>query len=65
MKIRIQVWPGSDRPGITAPAYAGDAGMDLLAIETTEVPAHGYVDIPHGFAIEIPTGYFGYIGYRI
>jgi dUTP pyrophosphatase len=61
MKIQISKLPDVDFAGISLPAYVGDAGMDLAAVKRTEIPAHGYIDVPHGFCIEIPLGYFGYI----
>lgn len=44
-----------------APKYAhpGDAGMDLFALETVEVPARGMARIKTGIAMEIPEGYAG------
>lgn len=61
MNLRVKKWPDTSRPGINGPAYPGDAGLDLYAVEEMTIPAHGYVDIPHGFSVEIPLGFFGYI----
>lgn len=45
------------------PSYAkdGDAGLDLVSIETVEIPAGGRASISTGLAFEIPTGSVGLI----
>lgn len=48
-------------PDAILPSYAhpGDAGMDLFALETIEVPAKSSARIRTGIALEIPDGYVG------
>jgi dUTP pyrophosphatase len=48
-------------PEAKMPEYAhpGDAGMDLFALEATEVPVKGVARIRTGLAFEIPEGYVG------
>lgn len=45
------------------PTYAkeGDAGLDLTAIEYHTNFDHNYIEYDTGIAVEIPTGYVGYI----
>lgn len=40
-------------------AYSDDAGLDLYVSEFSVIPPHGFVDIPSGIAVEIPTEYWG------
>lgn len=42
-------------------AHAGDAGLDLCAVEGTEIPPHGRVAIPTGWAVAIPEGHAGLV----
>ncbi|PIS05624.1 MAG: dUTP diphosphatase [Candidatus Buchananbacteria bacterium CG10_big_fil_rev_8_21_14_0_10_42_9] len=42
-------------------AYAGDAGLDLYAIEDSIIPAGKHGLIKFGLAVEIPEGYVGFI----
>ena len=50
-------------PGLPLPTYAraGDAGMDLLAAEATELKPGERVALPTGIAIAIPRGYAGFV----
>lgn len=53
------------RESSKSPTYAsvGAAGADIYAdiSEKTDIPPHQTVMVPSGFAIEIPTGYAGFI----
>ena len=50
-------------PSVELPRYAyeGDAGLDLRANESADIPPHGRVLIPTGLAIAIPDGYAGFV----
>ena len=51
-------------PDLPLPRYAhpGDAGLDLLARETTVIPAAGgRASVPTGLAVAIPEGYAGFV----
>lgn len=61
MILQIKNWQNIREPGIKPPAYPGDAGLDLIAIETLMIPAGGFTNIPHGFAVAIPEGHFGFV----
>lgn len=45
-------------------AYDDDAGWDLYASESVEIPVGGFVDVPCGIAIAVPEGFFGRITSR-
>ena len=47
--------------GVMPPAYEGDAGLDLIVCYPVTVPANSMANIPHGFAVELPEGHFGFI----
>ncbi len=61
MNIRIKQLQLEQPAGISLPVYPGDAGLDLIALTDVRIPPKGYANIPHGFAIEIPEGYFGFV----
>ena len=42
-------------------AYEGDAGLDLRANESVEIPPHERVLISTGVAIALPDGYAGFV----
>jgi dUTP pyrophosphatase len=50
-------------PGLPLPGYAhpGDAGADLFAASTAEIPPGGRAVVPTGVAIELPDGYVGLV----
>ena len=50
-------------PSVELPRYAyeGDAGLDLCANESADIPPHGRALIPTGLAIAIPDGYAGFV----
>ena len=50
-------------PSVELPsyAYAGDAGLDLRANETLDIPPHERALIPTGLAIALPDGYAGFV----
>ena len=57
LKVRIKkVHPEARLPEY---AHSDDAGMDVFALERTEVPAHGTAQVRTGLAFEIPEGYVG------
>lgn len=50
-------------PDLPLPAYAhpGDAGADLVAAESVELPPGGRALVPTGVAIALPEGYVGLV----
>src|SRR5215475_5905770 len=50
-------------PDLPLPTYAhlGDAGADLYAAATAQIPPGGRAVVPTGVAIELPPGYVGLI----
>lgn len=50
-------------PTVELPSYAytGDAGLDLRANETVDIPPHERVLISTGLAIAIPDGFAGFV----
>jgi len=50
-------------PDLPLPRYAhlGDAGADLYAAATAQIPPGGRAVVPTGVAIELPPGYVGLI----
>ncbi len=42
-------------------AYSGDAGLDLRANETVDIPPLSRVLMPTGLAIALPDGYAGFV----
>lgn len=61
MNLKIKQLQLEQPAGVSLPAYPGDAGLDLIALTDIRIHAKTYVDVPHGFAIEVPEGYFGYV----
>jgi dUTP pyrophosphatase len=59
--IELPVRRLRDDATLPAPAYAGDAGLDLSACERHEVPPGERAVIPTGLAVEIPDGYGGFV----
>jgi len=60
MEIPVRVL----HPDVTLPFYAheGDAGCDLVAVESRTITAGGgRVMVPTGFAVAIPEGYGGFV----
>lgn len=50
-------------PNATVPAQAhpGDAGLDLSAVDSLEIPQNGRALVRTGLAVEIPEGYEGQV----
>ena len=50
-------------PSVELPAYAysGDAGLDIRANETVDIPPHERALISTGLAIALPDGYAGFM----
>lgn len=42
-------------------AHAGDAGLDLCAVEGVEIPPGGRAAVPTGWAVAIPEGHAGLV----
>lgn len=61
MNLKIKQLQLEQPVGVSLPVYPGDAGIDLIAVMEIVIPPNGYTNVPHGFAIEIPEGYFGYV----
>lgn len=59
MKVKVKKL----HPEAIVPSYAkaGDAGLDLTAVDIFIHPDHGYYEYNTGLAFEIPEGYVGYI----
>lgn len=47
--------------GILAPKVKGDVGYDLVVSETTTILSHGFANIPHNAAVELPEGYWAMV----
>jgi dUTP pyrophosphatase len=45
-------------------AHAGDAGIDLRAAESVQIPAEGWASVGTGVAVAIPDGYVGLVSPR-
>ena len=59
MRIKIKkLHPDAKIPNY---AHAGDAGMDLFAVESVELEPGERKSVPLGLAVEIPEGYVGLI----
>lgn len=56
-KLKVKVLSGD------VPAYAhdGDAGLDMRAAESLQVPAHGHATVGTGIACEVPSGCVGLV----
>lgn len=61
MNLKIKQLQLEQPAGISLPVYPGDAGLDLIALTEIRIHAKTFVNVPHGFAIEVPEGHFGYI----
>lgn len=61
--FQIQVSIKRLDPSVELPSYAytGDAGLDLRANETVDIPPFERVLIPTGLAIALPEGYAGFV----
>ena len=46
---------------VPARAYAGDAGLDLVAAEPVLIPPQGRAAVPCGIAVELPPGHCGLV----
>lgn len=59
MKVKVKKL----HPEATLPSYAkaGDAGLDLTAVDVTIHPDYGFYEYDTGLAFEIPEGYVGYV----
>jgi dUTP pyrophosphatase len=56
MKLKVKLDPGAYMP---TRAHSTDAGLDLYAKESGEVPAYGSNEFDTGVHVEIPEGYVG------
>jgi len=59
MKLRMKKLRPDAR--ILPKAYAGDAGIDLCAVETVVIAPHDRARVPTGLAVEIPSGHAGLV----
>lgn len=59
MKVKVKKL----HPNAVVPKYAkaGDAGLDLTAVEMSIHPDHKFYEYDTGLAFEIPEGYVGYV----
>lgn len=49
------------RAVVPSRAHAGDAGLDLVAIEARDLPPGGRAAVPTGLAVAIPAGFAGLV----
>lgn len=63
MEIRVYLTAEARAAGLTAPrrAYPDDAGLDLRALHTVELPPQTCVQVATGLGFEIPRGWYGLI----
>lgn len=59
MKLKIQKLDKNAK--IPSYAHEGDAGLDLFALNKTEIKKGDFFAIPTGISMEIPKGYVGLI----
>ena len=59
MKLRMKKLHPDAR--ILPKAYAGDAGIDLCAVEAVVIAPHDRARVPTGLAVEIPSGHVGLV----
>lgn len=59
MKLKIQKLDKNAK--IPSYAHEGDAGLDLFALNKTEIKKGDFIAIPTGISMEIPKGYVGLI----
>lgn len=59
--IKIRLHDPEQETLVPARAYPGDAGFDLTVSADTFVRANSVADIPCGFDIELPIGWWGLI----
>lgn len=59
--MRVKVKKVHPEAVIPTYAKAGDAGLDLTAVEISVHPDYGYYEYNTGLAFEIPEGFVGYI----
>ncbi len=59
MKVKIRKL--NDKAVLPHKAHPSDAGFDLVASQTTTIPANGRALIPTDIAVAIPEGYFGMV----
>lgn len=57
----LQILPDSPKSKLPTRAYDGDAGLDLYASESVVIGAGEFRDVPVGFSMAIPEGYFARI----
>jgi dUTP pyrophosphatase len=50
-----------ERAVLPARAHAGDAGLDLVSVESVELPPGGRARVRTGIAIELPDGHAGLV----
>ncbi len=59
--IEVAVRRLRDDAVLPAQAYAGDAGLDLVACERAHLGPGERAVVPTGIAVEIPEGYAGFV----
>ncbi len=59
--IELPVHRLRDEAVLPAPAYAGDAGLDLAACERVELGPGERATVGTGLAVAIPDGYAGFV----
>lgn len=48
-----------DAPQEPTRAFPDDAGLDIYVSQDMSIPPHGFVDIPSGIAVQLPSNYWG------
>ena len=56
-KLKVKVLSGD----VPAYAHEGDAGLDMRAAKSLQVPAHGHTTVGTGIACEVPSGCVGLV----
>ena len=59
--IRLPIRRLHPEARLPAPAYAGDAGLDLAAVEGATIAPGERVTLGTGLAVAIPEGYAGFV----
>ena len=59
--MRLPVRRLDGRSALPTRARDGDAGLDLCALESTELPPGGRAQVRTGIAVEIPPGHAGLV----
>ena len=59
--IKVRLHEGTEENQVPTRAYPGDAGFDLITSEDIRIGPGQVADIPCGFDIELPIGWWGLV----